>query len=354
MFDINEKVKERYYEDIDSIAMRIEDEFRSKAELYKKGLLPICEFYGSCDYYAAKECWTKIFEVYKLNHISIECGANKEKWLRMKAEYSQWINGEKVDAEIGEPWLINELDKTELSSVEKEDFFSAFSRTMLPIIEWFEPVPGNIETPPTLDCGHRWANASVWAFYFQCVDDSGLKSCKNPVGKEFTLTNNKNVTIRIKITAHNDTDETIYPFSDRKDYWLLRGGYCGIGSIDDILEPVSLKYGNPISWNISLYEMKDGKFYCDFMNYRACDWVNKTFEYIDDDNGHTIEDMDLYYESDRWNDYRVWCKKKSGKVHNAFAKLINETYGVAMFTDAFRDCSCQGKFYQGHCWKIYE
>lgn len=211
--------------------------------------------------------------------------------IQFVADYNHWIHNE----EINGGWFDNLRFNWNSMDMASSDDGAEFKLSVLEVLQLvdailipicaYKPIPSEIPEP-VMDCIHVYANQSVYGIPFNCVDDGGLLSDSNPVGKSFHLMRNDGVKMHITITEFRP-EGTPYKyrnnvFSETSDH------YIGIGTIEDYYFNNTI----PPSENLSFVLSK-----------------TNTIDYIVVTAFHDGEGATYSIDFPRWKEYLKHCKK---------------------------------------------
>ena len=152
------------------------------------------------------------------------------------------------------------------------------------------------------------------------------------------------IVAHIKITNYNRSCTLYDEWPFVKNYRIWRNGYCGIGSIEHIMYPASIKmeYEETPPWNICFYYNEEAKKITSavFFSY---------YIGVDFDN-HVIEDMTPAFKSKRWEKYYAVRKKTENRKAKSIAKMLNERFKTNIYEESEIRCSCKESGIT-LCWK---
>ena len=211
--------------------------------------------------------------------------------IQFVADYNHWIHNE----EINGGWFDNLRFDWDSMDIASSDDGAEFRLSVLEVLQLvdailipicvYKHIPPEIPEP-VLDCIHVYANKSIFGIPFKCVDDGGLLSDSNPVGKSFHLMRNDGVKMHITITEFRPKGTPYkhrnYVFSETSDHYL------GIGTIDDYY----FKNTTPPRENLS-FELSKAN----------------TINYIVVTAFHEGEGATYSIDFPRWREYLDYCKK---------------------------------------------
>lgn len=121
---------------------------------------------------------------------------DEKRWERFIADYSLWKKNEQPSIQAGGPWLLYLEDYLEASVLDKISFFKLMNEYLVPI-ERFKPSRDSCIKPRHRYLGY--GNGIAGVVIFHLVDDGGLSTDPDPVGKTFTLVDESGVKAEIDI-----------------------------------------------------------------------------------------------------------------------------------------------------------
>lgn len=193
-----------------------------------------------------------------LNIRGFHYGFSSKGWERFVDEYRLWSAGKEIDSTVGEPWFyydnlddpnMNDDEKgwleisrrareynastlrtdPEAASADKAQFFRILDAFDIPL-EYFKPVPENIPTP-NRHFVHMYTGCTYYTANYLCVDDGGLSSETDPVGKQFCLKNNLGLQAHLTIKEVR-TKEAMSRYETDEDDSFPLGKYLAEGWIE--------------------------------------------------------------------------------------------------------------------------
>ena len=147
---------------------------------------------------------------------------DEKRWERFIADYSFWKKNEQPSGQVGEPWLLYHEDYLEASVLDKITFFKLMSEYLVPI-ERFKPARDTCIRP----C-HRYlmyGTGMAGVVTFKLVDDGGLSTDPDPIGKTFTLVDD--LGLKAEIEINRETPEENNRCDNR-----MPSKYDAIGTIE--------------------------------------------------------------------------------------------------------------------------
>lgn len=211
--------------------------------------------------------------------------------IQFVADYKHWTNNEEINGE----WFDNLRFNWNSMDAPSSDDGAAFKLSALEVLQLvdailipicvFKSIPPEIPEPD-MDSIHVYANQSIFGIPFNCVDDGGLLSDSNPVGKSFDLTRKDGVRMHIMITEFRPKGT---PYKYRNDVFSeISDHYLGIGTIDDYY----FKNTTPPRENLSFYLSEANM---------SSNIVVTAF--------HEGEGTTYSIDFPRWKEYLDYCKK---------------------------------------------
>ncbi len=185
-------------------------------------------------------------------------GFSSKGWEKFVDEYRLWSAGKEIDRTVGESWFfydnldnpnMNDDEKgwleisrrsrvynastlrtdSEASSADKAQFFRILDTFNIPL-EYFKPIPENVPTP-NRHFVHMYTGCTYYTIAFLCVDDGGLSSEADPVGKQFCLKNDLGLQAHLTIQEVR-TKEAMSKYETDEDDSFPLGQYLAEGWIE--------------------------------------------------------------------------------------------------------------------------
>lgn len=87
---------------------------------------------------------------------------------------------------------------------------------------------------PQITQSHLWNDCCLWRVDFKCVDDGGLLSDSNPVGKTFQITRDDGVKAMLRVNAkYSRTQEEVIDIFGQKHSGCGQDVYIATGQLED-------------------------------------------------------------------------------------------------------------------------
>lgn len=183
-------------------------EFERIKKAYRGGLIAKNELIGF-----VYQSISKVFEVCFEKNGLIFTMDTKQNWIRFKEEYDLFSLGKLCSSKNGSVWLSYRHNE-EASYEDKSQWFRIVEAMHLPI-DYFKPVDAYIDNdiprPDKTDV-HYYHNCTVKSILFDCVDDGGLLTDKNPIGKTYVLKSNKGLSANITVKEYAKVSSKICGF----------------------------------------------------------------------------------------------------------------------------------------------
>lgn len=236
-------------ENLESSVDEAYKEFQRAGRIYSRGLLTDDEFWRNM-----YNSYHEHFYGFLKNNGLRTCFTTKS-WLRFQEDHSLWCSKSVPNSSVGEPWLLDDnLDdhfedkgwlgiirsargygmassafaiEDEASVHDKSQFFrlmEAFHITA----DYFEPLPEGIIAPDK-HWTHTYSGGCTYVIGYNCVDDGGLLSEAEPIGKTYTLKND--LGLKAVVTITEDRRKQDRGSMDYDDYCPL-GEYLSDGYIE--------------------------------------------------------------------------------------------------------------------------
>ncbi|MBO4819055.1 MAG: hypothetical protein J5528_02845 [Firmicutes bacterium] len=155
-------------------------------------------------YISENDCYqTMLSEIYNgfwtfLRSKDVDIRINCENYDAFANEYASFIEG--VPSPDRKPWLFKKNSAGELQEEDRKLVLKLMSQYSLSP-EYFEPVPSEIAKPER-SFVHGWHGSAAYGVPFRCKDDGGLPASEDPVGKTYTLVNDRG--LKAVITVRED------------------------------------------------------------------------------------------------------------------------------------------------------
>ena len=243
---------------------------------------------------------------------------NAKSWLRFLDDFSLWSDKGHPNSSVGEPWLLDDNlddhieDKTWLKVVRSardyglpancfEDEASIYDKSQFFILmkafhittDYFEPMPEGIIAPDK-HWKHAYNDGCTYVIGYNCVDDNGLLSEEDPVGKTYTLKNDMGLKAIVKIIEdrrkQDRTNIDCDDFSPLGEY-LAEGYIEGYTAIERSYPKIVIR--------------TDGKGTITHLGTFEC-W----------------KDSNAFCQYPLWQEYFEWCSMKE----NLKRKILSELF----------------------------
>ena len=274
------------------------DEFSKVGEAYGKGYLTPDDF---------QQYMLRSFNrvgFFDQNHIELRL--NEENYAQFAHEFREYRNGIRLIDPRHLPWLYySGGDRREATANDQRAFFHMMEAFHL-APAYFEPLPKSI-TAAHITAVHQYTGAGVYGTDFNCIDDGGLLTDANPVGKEFHLKNDLGLEAVVTIKEDRrhgsrsglDFDEIVYPtgkgIAAALAEFLAEGNIEGYTAKNRTCNPEILirlgDHGKRIDWLA---------YWMDSNDHRAC------------------------REFPLWQEYFQWREKKGIERENMLSRLFDE------------------------------
>ena len=203
------------------------------------------------------------------------------------------------------PWLydITACGSREAAKNDQKQIFRLMEMFCIPA-DYFEPIPENIPVPDIVGI-HQYRIAGVYGTHFHCVDDGGLLSDGDPVGKTFVLMNDLGLkavlTIKEDRRQENrdgmDFDEIVY--SGDQGLIVRKGEFLAEGYVEGYT--AKERTNNPEI----LIRLENGGTKVCWLAY----WADTS-------------DSKSVREYPMWQEYYCWCEKRQEKLELSLLKQI--------------------------------
>lgn len=187
------------YELAESKISEVFEEYRRITALYQRGIWnkDMC-----CQ--EMTRGFSEIF-VKLLSDLGLKLMLTSTSYPQFSKEFAQYQNGNTAVNPEHVPWLVDIKDPLrEADWSEQNTFFHLMESFQVPP-EYFSPRPDDMPVPDRIQI-HPYSAACVYGTHFNCTDDGGLLTEKNPVGKTFTLRND--VGLKAVLTIREDRRQT--------------------------------------------------------------------------------------------------------------------------------------------------
>ncbi len=226
--------------------------------------------------------------------------------IQFVADYRHWTNNEEINGGWFDNLCFNWNSMDMVSSDDGAEFrlsglevLQLVDAILIPICA-YEPIPPEIPEP-VMDSIHVYANKSIYGIPFNCVDDGGLLSDSNPVGKSFDLTRNDGVKMHIMITEFRPEGTPYkhrnFVFSETSDHYL------GIGTIDDYYFKNTIPPRENLSFELS---------------------KANTINYIVVTAFHEGEGATYSIDFPRWKEYLDYCRERKTTLDQEINQLSQQ------------------------------
>ena len=210
---------------------------------------------------------------------------NEKRWERFIADYSLWKKNEKPSAQAGEPWLLYYEDYLEASILDKISFFKLMDEYLVPV-ERFKPARDSCIRPRHRYLGYGDGIAGVVTF--KLIDDGGLSTDPDPIGKTFTLVDDLGLKAVIEIIRKT-------PEEDNRCDNRMESKYDAIGTIEGYTSTRKRKI------YVSEIDRQVGFYVCDVHN----------------------DDLDVLHSLPLWKEFNEYIAEKRKICDEHIETLIN-------------------------------